>query len=268
MRDRILISVNERPLKHRLRALEPLVALLVKMPCAAQIESAGHAGFDFAIIDTEHGPGGSFELEHHLRAADSVQIPVLVRVPDEGHAAIHAALDSGAAGIVVPHVLSADGARRVVSATRYPPNGRRGFALSTRAGGYGSTTVAKHLDRAAAETCVMVQIEDREALENVRDIATTDGVDGVFIGDSDLSLSLGHPGEVAHPDVTAAIDGIVTAAGDSGVPVVCVTSMADSTRWFSRGANVLTFVGTQLIRDAHVAAVHAGHHHVSPSADG
>jgi 4-hydroxy-2-oxoheptanedioate aldolase len=141
--------VSPDGLAGRLAAHEPLTALLVKMPCAREIESAGHTGFDLVVIDTEHGPGGGFELEHHLRAADAAGLPALVRVPSADPAGIGAVLDAGATGVVVPHVLDARGAAGVVAAAHYPPRGRRGFALSTRAGGYGAAGWHEHLERAA-----------------------------------------------------------------------------------------------------------------------
>src|SRR5690348_10268232 len=126
-------------MQRRLAAGEPLTGLIVKMPAPAQVEAAGHAGFDFVLLDTEHGPGDGLALEEHLRAA---AIPVLVRVrsPD----AILGALDAGAAGVVVPHVLDPAGAEAAVAAAHYPPRGRRGIALSTRAGGYGTVSLDEH----------------------------------------------------------------------------------------------------------------------------
>jgi 2-keto-3-deoxy-L-rhamnonate aldolase RhmA/pimeloyl-ACP methyl ester carboxylesterase len=223
-----------RSLHERLRGGESLVALLAKMPCAPQVESAGRAGFDLLILDTEHGPAGGFELEHHLRTADAAGLPALVRVPEPG--AILAALDAGAAGIVVPHVLDAAGAEAVVAAAHYPPRGRRGFATSTRAGGYGAVPAGEHVRRAAAETCVVVQIEDAEAVPPAADILAVDGVSAVFIGAADLRVSLGH-------DPDAEIAAITAAARAAGVGVLRV----------GPGGDVVVHVATQLIHDAFVA---------------
>lgn len=239
----------------RLRAGGALTALLAKMPCAAQVESAGHAGFDLVVFDTEHGPAGGFELEHHLRAAQSVGLPALVRVPSAGPEAILAALDAGASGVVVPHVLNAEGARAVVAAAHYPPRGRRGFSTSTRAGGYGATPLEEHVCRAAEETCVVVQIEDAEAIPLADEILGVDGVSGVLIGAVDLSFSLGQPGSPPHREVEAAIDAVLAAAVRASVPAMAVVSSGDGARaWRARGATVIVSVSTSLIHEAFVVA--------------
>src|SRR5579859_6726369 len=126
------MALSQRPLAALLRERVSLTALLAKMPCAAQIETAGHAGFDIVIIDTEHGPTGGLELDNPLRAAQAVRLPALVRVPGNDSAAILAALDAGATGVIVPHVLDAGEAEAVVAAAHYPPRGRRGDRKSTR----------------------------------------------------------------------------------------------------------------------------------------
>ena len=230
-------------------------ALFAKMPCAAQVESAGHVGFDFVVLDQEHGPGGSLELEHHLRAAQAVGLPALVRVPDTGRAAILAALDAGADGIVVPHVVDAGGAEAVIAAAHYPPRGRRGFATSTRAGHYGAVALEEHLRR-ASETCVVVQIEDAEAVPRSAEILAVPGVSGVLIGTADLSLSLGHTGSGPNPQVEAAIGSVVDAATRAGVPLLAVVgSPSEAPAWRARGATVVALVSTSVIHAAFAAAV-------------
>src|SRR4051794_32592091 len=174
------------------------------MPAAAPVEIAGHTRFGFVVLDTEHGPTEG--LHEHLRAA---AIPALVRVPlVEG---ILAALDAGATGVVVPHVLDAAGAEAAVAAAHYPPRGRRGFATSTRAGRYGAVPRDEHLRRAAEQTCVIVQIEDAEAVAVADAILAVPGVSGVLIGAADLAVSL-----VRAPD--AEVDAVFAAAGRAAVP--------------------------------------------------
>jgi 4-hydroxy-2-oxoheptanedioate aldolase len=240
----------------RLAGGDRLIALFAKMPCPGQIESAGRTGFDLAVLDLEHGPGGGHELEHHLRAADAAGVPALVRVPSADPVHVGAALDAGAAGVVVPHVLDPAGAEAVVAAAHYPPRGRRGFAVSTRAGGYGAAGWLEHLERAARETVVVVQIEDAEAVPHAAGICAVPGVSGVLIGAADLSMSLGRPGSPPHPEVAAAIDAVVAAATGAGVPLLAVVgSPADARAWHARGAAVAAFVSTNLIHAAFTAAV-------------
>ncbi|MDQ6637969.1 MAG: aldolase/citrate lyase family protein, partial [Candidatus Dormibacteraeota bacterium] len=243
-------------LASRLGDGEPVSGLFVKMPAPAQVEMASRAGFDFVLLDTEHGPGGGLELEHHLRAADAVGMPALVRVPSLDPGPILSALDGGASGVVIPHVTDPTTARAAVAAAHYPPLGRRGLALSTRAGGYGDIPLARHLEQAAAETVVFVQIEDAEAVDAAAGILTTTGVSGVLIGLNDLSISLGHPGDPEHPSVAAAVETIRAAASAARMPVLVVAGGSDDARrWRGWGAAGVVFVATQLTLGAFASAV-------------
>jgi 4-hydroxy-2-oxoheptanedioate aldolase len=236
------------------RSCAPLRLLFAKMPCVAQVELAASTGFDAVIIDTEHGPFGGIELEQHVRAADAAGISTLVRVSSLDPAPILQALDAGVTGVVVPHVLDAAQSRAAVQAAHYPPRGRRGLALSTRAGRYGAASLDEHLC-AAEHTLVLVQIEDAEAVAHAREILEVDGVDGVLVGATDLSISLGHPGAPAHPDVSAAIDQICRAARNARVAAAAVVRTAEEAeQWHARVASVAVFVATQPMQDAFTQA--------------
>ncbi len=238
----------------RLRGGEQLRLLFVKMPCQAEVELAGELGFDAVIIDTEHGT--AVGLEDHLRAADAAGIAALVRVPNAEPAPILRALDAGAAGIVVAHVTDAATARAAVAAAHYPPRGDRGLALSTRAGRYGTSALGLHLERAAQETVVIIQIEDADAVQRARSILAVDALDGVLIGETDLSISLGHPGDPQHPSVVAAGARIVAGAREHGVPIATVVASPAAAQAAARnGIQVAVFVSTLLIRDAFRAAL-------------
>lgn len=223
----------------RLRAGEPLLGLVVKMANPALVETAGHLGFDLLVLDTEHGPGDASELEHHLRAADAVGLPVLVRVGDATGAEVLRALDAGACGIVAPHVVSADEAHRLVARAHYPPAGTRGLALSTRAGGYGTRPVDEHL-QAARSTVVVAQIEDPCGVEQAGAIARTPGIDVLWVGLADLALALGHPGDLRHPAVAGAIERVASAAAATGRAWAVIVDDAEGARQMrARGASVL-----------------------------
>lgn len=228
------------------------------MPGAAQVEAAGHAGFDFVVIDTEHGPGDGVELENHLRAADAVGVPALVRTSSAAPGEILAALDTGAAGVVVPHVLDAAAARAVVEAAHYPPTGRRGVATSTRAGRYGAVSLHEQLGAAAERTCVVVQIEDAGAVPLAEEILAVAGVDAVLIGTVDLAVSLGRPGAPPHADVDEAVAAILRAASATGRAALAVASSAEeAAAWRGRGVSGLIAVATMLIHSAFVNAAGA-----------
>lgn len=203
-------------LKNRMKQREVLHGMFVMIPSPAVVEMLGYAGFDYAVLDTEHGAAGTEMLEHQLRAADAAGMPALVRTVSPATGEILRALEAGAAGVLVPHVTTAEDAEAIVRAAHYPPLGIRGMATTSRAGHHGITTVAAHLEQAKERTIVMVQIEDAAALPNVPAIARTPGIDAVFIGPADLSISLGFPGQIDHPTVVAAIRKIVDEVREAG----------------------------------------------------
>lgn len=203
-------------LKARIARKQTLYGIFVMVPSPAIVEMCGYNGLDYVILDAEHGPADTETLEHLLRAADASGIPAIVRVGGRAPDQILRVLDAGASGILVPHVITAEDTEAVVRAAHFPPRGVRGLATTSRAGRHGLVSAAEYIKAASEETVVIVQIEDRAALENVGAIARTPGLDAVFVGPADLATSLGHPGQVTHPDVVAGIAGIkreVTAAG-------------------------------------------------------
>lgn len=226
--------------KQRIGAGEALAGSFVMAASATVAEMCGYAGFDFVVLDQEHGPSGPETLEHQIRAAETSGAAALVRVPWSARWLIQQALDAGALGIVVPHVTTVEEAREIVRAAHYPPYGVRGLATTARAGLHGNVTTDEHLARGRDRTTVILQIEDREALENVRDIASVEGVDALFIGPADLSASLGHPGKPDHPDVVAAIDGIIADAKGKTCIAAFARDAEDGALWRQkRGVSVL-----------------------------
>jgi 4-hydroxy-2-oxoheptanedioate aldolase len=223
--------------------------LLTKMPGPAIVELGGHAGFDLVVIDTEHGAAGSEDLEHHLRAADSAGVEAIVRVGAPEPIETLRALDAGASGVIVPHVNDAAAAEAAVRAAHYPPVGERGLAVSTRAGHHGLSPVDEYVERALEDTLVVVQVEHAEALDNVHEIASSKRVDAVFLGPSDLSISLGHPGDTTHPDVAAAIDRVVEGVVGAGGAALCVLagSEEEARSWEAKGARMVLFSASALL---------------------
>lgn len=245
------MTISAPTLAGRLRAGDTLLGLVAKMPAPAVIETAGHAGFDFAMVDTEHGVADTGDLEHHLRAADSAGLAALVRVGANQPIDILRALDAGAAGIVVPHVNDAGDAHAAVRAAYYPPLGERGLAVSTRAGRQGLASVDEHVRHATENTLVVVQLEDARALAHAGELARTERVDAVFIGPTDLSSSLGYPGQPGHPEVVAAIDRIAedVVAADRAALCVLVSTEEEAQVWRSRGARLLLFSAAALLSE-------------------
>jgi 4-hydroxy-2-oxoheptanedioate aldolase len=245
------MKLNADSKKLRLRILqgEILYGLIVKAPSPAIVEMCAAAGFDFAVIDSEHGSGDLAEIEHHIRAAESFGMSAIVRVGTNEPIEILRALDSGAAGIIVPHVRSRSAAERVVEAAHYPPIGRRGLAMTTRAGRHAFGKVKEHLAEAAENTLVIVQIEDPEGIEQVVEIAAVPHVDMLFVGPTDLSLGLGYPGESDHPAVVEAIERVINVA--AARPKLGLAAFArdtsDAALWQKRGAKLIALASTLLI---------------------
>lgn len=219
--------------KARLTARDPLVGCFVKTPHPTVVEVLGMTGLDFLVLDAEHAPFDRTAIDGCLLAARAVAIPVLVRVPNKDASGILNALDCGAAGIVVPHVASVAQAEALVSAVRYRPGGR-GIAGTTRAGQYGNRPLADHCRLSADEVTLICQIEDRAGVEASAAIADVAGVDGLFVGRADLSLSCGLD-SFSSPEIDA-ICGEVLETRGCATGLFCAPG-EDFGRWSARGAS-------------------------------
>ncbi len=183
-------------------------------PAVAEVVAG--SGADFVAIDGEHGTVEASDLGTVLAAVRAAGIPALFRVAENEQARIQHALDAGASGVIVPRVRSAADAARAARATRYPPAGTRGIA-PRRAGGYGRD--GGYLGRANALVACVIQIETAEALDDLDAILATPDVDALLIGPNDLAASIGHTGDIDHPDNLAAIARVLGAARAAGIPV-------------------------------------------------
>ena len=180
-------------------------------------EALSGLGYDWVVIDTEHSPTDVADVLPALQAmAAEPATSAVVRPAWNDPVLIKRLLDFGAQTLLIPYVQSAEEARAAVAATRYPPTGMRGVAGLHRATRYGR--IGDYMARAHEETCVLVQVETRAALDRLEEIASVEGVDGVFFGPADLSASLGHPGQLDHPEVTEAILGGIDRLKAMGVP--------------------------------------------------
>ncbi|GEO85657.1 MULTISPECIES: HpcH/HpaI aldolase family protein [Alphaproteobacteria] len=175
-------------------------------PHAAEV-SAG-SGFDWILIDAEHGPNDIPLIAAQLAAVARHPAHPVVRLPVGETWLIKQALDIGAQSLLVPMVETGDEAQRLARACRYPPEGIRGMGAGLgRAADFGR--IADYVETANEQICLIVQIESQLGIDNVEAIVTTDGVDGVLIGPSDLAADLGHTGNPRHPEVMAAVDGLI-----------------------------------------------------------
>lgn len=207
----------------------------VKTASPHVIEVLGVSGLDFALVDAEHGPFDRGMVDLMVMAGRAASLPVVIRVPDDHHATLLSALDVGAAGLLVPHVDSVEQAAGIVRNTRFAL-GERGYSGSPRYAGYGSLGRDEALKR-GDRAIVLCQIESAAAVEACEAIAALPGIDGVFIGRSDLSLSMGET-SVAAPAVVAATHRIIAAGVAAGKLVgMFVGSLAEAASFATLGAN-------------------------------
>ena len=209
-------------------------------------EIMGGAGFDWLLIDTEHSP---LNIDAVLRMAQilaAYPVEVVVRPVDHDPGNIKRLLDVGIQSLVVPWVETAEQAERLVQAMRYPPEGFRGLgAAVARAAHWGGITNYAHA--ANAEKCLLVQIETKKGLDNLDAILRVEGVDGIFIGPSDLSASLGHLGNPTHPDVETAIEDALRRARAAGkASAIFALDKASAKRYLTNGT-LFVAIGSDLV---------------------
>jgi 4-hydroxy-2-oxoheptanedioate aldolase len=241
--------MSERdPFKARLRRRDVMFGCFVGQPSPAIVEMVGYAGFDYVIIDLEHGPSGLETLENMLRAAQAAGTAALVRLPSPAQADVLRVLDAGADGILVPHVEDVAGAQAVIAHAYYPPAGQRGISTVSRAARHAIVSPQAHLSGANARTAVMLMIESRGAVEQLDLIIALDGIDGIFVGPNDLASALGHVGNRDHPDVQATICDIVQRAQQRGCALATLArSLTDVTDVPRRGFTMVTFNTTFIL---------------------
>jgi 4-hydroxy-2-oxoheptanedioate aldolase len=176
------------------------------IPSPQMVEIVAHAGFDWVLLDCEHGTLSPESVELMVMAAEATGITALGRPRNPGPEGILEVLERGVMGVQVPHIRTATAAREVVDAVKYHPEGNRSLAARTRPASYGlSTLPERYTEEANRQILVCVQVEDTEGMENLDEILQVPGVDVVFLGPSDLSQSLGFPGQTDHPDLRRAM---------------------------------------------------------------
>ena len=219
-------------------------------------EVLGIAGFDWILLDAEHAPNDVLTLVPQLMALKDSRSAPVVRPPWNDTVVIKRLLDAGFHNFLIPFVESADEARRAVAATRYPPAGVRGVSVSQRSNRYGS--VPDYLKTINDNIAVMVQIESSAGVSAAAEIAAVDGVDGLFIGPSDLAAAFGHLGNAGHTDVQQAMTRVYAAGKAAGKAIGTLAPVeADARRYLEMGATFVAVgsdlgvlrMGTQALHD-------------------
>lgn len=233
------------PFKDMLNQDRPLLGLWQALAAPYTADICARAGYDWLLFDGEHAPNTAQTLLGQLQAVEAFPVAAIARVPLGEPVAIKQYLDIGFATLLVPMVDTAEQARAVIAASRFPPLGNRGVASSTsRASGFGADK--DYLQCAHERTTIIVQIESRAALDNIAAIAAVDGVDALFIGPGDLAASLGHLGNPGHGEVQQAIAGAKAAIDDAGKPAgIFALSPDDARRRIEEGYRFIS-VGTDI----------------------
>jgi 4-hydroxy-2-oxoheptanedioate aldolase len=232
---------------------ERTIGTFVAIPHPVAVEVTAAAGVDFICIDAEHAQIGRELIENLIRASDVHQVPALVRVPGHAPESIAGVLDGGAAGVLVPRISDAKQAKAAVMATRFPPLGERGVGPG-RAAGYGYR-IPDYLRRANEDSLLAIQIETAEGLTNVHEIVAVEGIDVVFIGPGDLSVSMNALGPEGVEKLDAAINKIAQAARAAGKAVgIFRPSPDDIGRWSDAGINFYLLASDTMFLGAAVAS--------------
>jgi len=222
-------------IKKRALAGERLLGVGAMLGSSMIVELIGKTGFDWVWIDYEHGVGGTNDMLTMCQAAAIHKLPAIVRLPANDLQYHKQALDFGAAGVMVPYVNTAEEAAHAARCTKFSPKGLRGVAQSTRAAQF-ALNFAEYLDEADDNVLTIVQIETPEAVDNVDEIAAVEGVDVLFVGPLDLSVSMGIPRQFDHPDFIAALDRVLGACkAHNKVPGILTPTHELAENWTKKG---------------------------------
>jgi 4-hydroxy-2-oxoheptanedioate aldolase len=235
--------VRHNTTKEKLAKGETVYGCFIRYPNATLVEVLGHYGWDFIVFDGEHGTIEPADCEQMVRAAELQGGTPIIRVPVNQQHVILRFMDSGAHGLHVPMVKTAAEAEAVVQSVKYQPRGSRGLA-AVRAAEYAQRqpfAFSQYIAQANAETLIAIHIETGASVDCLRSILAVDGLDVAFLGPTDLSNSLGHPGDMQHPEVQAAFQRFVDAMSGSKVALGVMVPNVDAARqWKARGARYIT----------------------------
>ncbi|RBP81202.1 2-dehydro-3-deoxyglucarate aldolase [Marinomonas rhizomae] len=223
------MSKTINPFKQRLLDGQKLIGGWTLSGSPTVAEAMAFLNYDYLVVDLEHSPASIHDTTPILRAVEQTPTAAVVRMPSHDPIAIKQVLDQGGMTLYFPFVESVEEAKAIVQASMYPPLGKRGFAKMHRAARY--TTREDYPAAANEQVCLIPQLETVEALELAVEIGQLDGVSAVFIGPGDLSMTMGLPGQVNHPDVRAKIVACVTACNQAGIPVGTVMPTPDDAKW-------------------------------------
>lgn len=238
--------------KEKIKAGQPVIGVRMDFASSYIVEFLGNIGLDFVYFDLEHALIDEESCQEMIRAAELVELTPLVRVPLNEPGIILRVLDAGAMGIIVSHCNTKEDVQSAVKAIKYPPEGERGIAGKSLF--LSDMPLPEYISAANKETLVVAMVEDLEALNNLPDILTFDGLDVLFIGRLDLSISCGLPGQIDNPVIQNAVERIITESRSAGKAVgVGAINVGDpeSVRAFiKRGAQFFSLNATSVLRNS------------------
>ena len=232
-------------MKEKIAQGKKVFGTFYQMGSETGVECLGIAGLDYIIIDTEHGPFETERVADFVRAAELHNMTPLVRIKEISRPAVLKNLDVGAMGLVVPFVKTMEDINKLVEWGKYAPMGERGCAME-RGVDFGKApyndTLAHYFDTCNAATSIIPQCETKQCLDIIEEVMATDGIDGVFVGPNDLSISLGMPGDFTNPVFEAAVRRILKAAKDNGkFAMIYVSDKSAGHRRFAEGFEALAW---------------------------
>jgi 4-hydroxy-2-oxoheptanedioate aldolase len=234
--------LKKNHLKEALQNGKNVFGPFMKFTDPAAVEIMGFAGFDFVIIDAEHGPISMENAQNMIRAAESVNITPIIRVGSNEEVLILRALDIGAQGIEIPQISSKPDAVRAVKSVKFSPQGERGVCRYVRAANYSSMDKFKYFESANKETMIIAHIEGVEGINNLDEILSVSGIDVIFIGPYDLSQSLGIPGQVNNSLVVEKMKEVVLKCKQNKVAVGTFADDVETAKsWVSLGVQYMSF---------------------------
>lgn len=230
--------------KEQIARGEKVVGTFFDIGGLSEMECLGYTGLDFVVIDTEHGPYDTETVADLIRTAERVDLTPFVRIADVTHKEIQRASDVGARGLIVPCLRTMEEMRSLVNFAKFAPVGQRGF-FPARSGGYGQQEWARDINdymRGSNDgLLVLPQCETVECLANIEEVAAMDGIDGIFIGPFDLSISMGIPGEFTNKDFQAAVARILKACKAAGkISLIYTGDMASAKKYLQAGFDGVT----------------------------
>jgi 4-hydroxy-2-oxoheptanedioate aldolase len=240
--------MKKNNVKHRLKNGERTLGIFLHFFSPSLLEIIGHAGFDFVVIDNEHGGFSDAEIEHLIRAAECADIVPIVRIPYDP-SSIQKALDRGARGIQIPMVRTKEQAEEIVRKAKYPPLGARGTSYSIRPANYGRLGGGDFLDHENENILIIVQLETPDAVENFQEIMCVPGIDVAFIGPLDLAVSSGFRKEgTKHPKIQEVIQNLHQKALEQNIAIGTIAPTSnDINHVYAQGSKYVVGVLSALL---------------------